>query len=83
VAWIYAAYFAVAWLLLLGVIIRPDHVSRPMLVLVTAIALATQVPLAVTLEADLHANTAGLGRESTASPCPRNWPKPFRCWPLR
>ena len=61
VAWIYAAYFAVAWLLLLGVIIRPDHVSRPMLVLVTAIALATQVPLAVTLETDLHANTAGLG----------------------
>ena len=61
VAWIYAAYFAVAWLLLLGVIIRPDHVSRPMLVLVTAIALATQVPLAVTLEADLHADTAGLG----------------------
>ena len=61
VAWIYAAYFAVAWLLLLGVIIRPDHVSRPMLLLVTAIALATQVPLAVTMEADLHANTAGLG----------------------
>jgi RsiW-degrading membrane proteinase PrsW (M82 family) len=61
VAWIYAAYFAVAWLLLLGVIIRPDHVSRAMLVLVTAIALATQVPLAVTLEADLHADTAGLG----------------------
>ena len=61
VAWIFAAYFAVAWLLLLGVIIRPDHVTRPMLVLVTAIALATQVPLAVTLEVDLHAETAGLG----------------------
>jgi RsiW-degrading membrane proteinase PrsW (M82 family) len=61
VAWIFAAYFAVAWLLLLGFIIRPEHVSRPVLVLVTAIALATQVPLAVTLEADLHANTAGLG----------------------
>ncbi len=61
VAWIYAAYFAVAWLLLLGVIIRPDHVSRPMLVLVTSIALATQVPLAITLEVDLHADTAGLG----------------------
>jgi RsiW-degrading membrane proteinase PrsW (M82 family) len=61
VAWIYAAYFALAWLLLLGVIIRPDHVSRPMLTLVTAIALATQVPLAVTLEVDLKANTAGLG----------------------
>jgi RsiW-degrading membrane proteinase PrsW (M82 family) len=61
VAWIFAAYFAVAWLLLLGLIIRPEHVSGPVLVLVTAIALATQVPLAVTLEADLHANTAGLG----------------------
>ena len=61
VAWIFAAYFAVAWLLLLGVIIRPAHVTRPMLVLVTAIALATQVPLAVTLEVDLHAETAGLG----------------------
>jgi RsiW-degrading membrane proteinase PrsW (M82 family) len=61
VAWIFAAYFAVAWLLLLGVIIRPDHVTRPMLVLVTVIALATQVPLAVTLEVDLHAETAGLG----------------------
>src|ERR1700749_829966 len=34
VAWIYAAYFAVAWLLLLGVIIRPDPVSRPVLILV-------------------------------------------------
>src|SRR6201996_3108677 len=61
VAWIYAAYFAAAWLLLLGVIIRPDHVSRLVLILVTAIALATQVPLAITLEVDLHANTAGLG----------------------
>src|ERR1700728_936204 len=61
VAWIYAAYFAVAWLLLLGVIIRPYYVSRLMLVLVTAIALATQVPLAITLEVDLHADTAGLG----------------------
>jgi RsiW-degrading membrane proteinase PrsW (M82 family) len=61
VAWIFAAYFAVAWLLLLGVIIRPEHVTRPMLVLVIAIALASQVPLAVTLEVDLHAQTAGLG----------------------
>ena len=61
VAWIFAAYFAVAWLLLLGVIIRPEHVTRPMLVLVTVIALATQVPLAVMLEVDLHAETAGLG----------------------
>ena len=61
VAWIFAAYFAVAWLLLLGVIIRPEHVTRPMLVLVTAIALATQVPLAVTLEVELHGSTADLG----------------------
>jgi RsiW-degrading membrane proteinase PrsW (M82 family) len=61
VAWIFAAYFGIAWLLLLGVIIRPGQVTRPMLVLVTAIALATQVPLAITLESDLHASTTGLG----------------------
>src|SRR5579864_3332233 len=61
VAWIFAAYFAAAWLLLLGVIIRPDHVTRPMLLLVTVVALATQVPLAVTLEADLHASNTSLG----------------------
>jgi RsiW-degrading membrane proteinase PrsW (M82 family) len=60
-AWVFAAYFAIAWLLLLGIIIRPEQVTRPMLVLVTAVALATQVPLAVTLEVDLHAQTAGLG----------------------
>ena len=32
VAWIFAAYFAVAWVLLLGVIIRPEHVTRLMIV---------------------------------------------------
>ncbi|HEY1914176.1 MAG TPA: PrsW family glutamic-type intramembrane protease [Streptosporangiaceae bacterium] len=61
VAWIFAAYFAVAWLLLLGVIIQPGHVTRLMLVVVTAISLVTQVPLAITLEVDLHASNASLG----------------------
>jgi RsiW-degrading membrane proteinase PrsW (M82 family) len=61
VAWIFAAYFAVAWLLLLGVIIRPEHVTRPMLIVVTVIALVTQVPLAVALEVALHAGNVGLG----------------------
>jgi RsiW-degrading membrane proteinase PrsW (M82 family) len=60
VAWIFAAYFAIAWLLLLGVIIRPEHVTRPMLVVLTVIALVTQVPLAVTLETALHGSTANL-----------------------
>jgi RsiW-degrading membrane proteinase PrsW (M82 family) len=61
VAWIFAAYFAVAWLLLLGVIIRPEHVTRPMLIVVTVIALVTQVPLAVALEVALHAGNTSLG----------------------
>jgi RsiW-degrading membrane proteinase PrsW (M82 family) len=60
VAWIFAAYFAIAWLLLLGVIIRPDHVTRTMLVVVTAIALATEAPLAIALETALHGSTASL-----------------------
>jgi RsiW-degrading membrane proteinase PrsW (M82 family) len=62
VAWIFAAYFALAWLLLLGVIVRPEHVSRPMLVVVTAIALVTEVPLAVALETALHVSDVSLGR---------------------
>jgi RsiW-degrading membrane proteinase PrsW (M82 family) len=60
VAWIFAAYFAIAWLLLLGVIIRPEHVTRTMLIVVTVIALATQVPLAVALETALHGTTSSL-----------------------
>jgi len=60
VAWIFAAYFAVAWMLLLGVIIRPEHVTRPMLVVLTGIALVTQVPLAVALEIALHDRTTDL-----------------------
>ena len=59
-AWIFAAYFAVAWLLLLGVIIRPMHVTRLMLLLVTVFALLTEVPLAVALETSLHATNASL-----------------------
>ena len=59
-AWIFAAYFAVAWLLLLGVIIRPMHVTRLMLLLVTVLALLTEVPLAVALETSLHATSASL-----------------------
>ena len=61
VAWIFAAYFAIAWLLLLGVIIRPEHVTRPMLIVVTVIALVTEVPLAVALEVELHAGNTSLG----------------------
>jgi RsiW-degrading membrane proteinase PrsW (M82 family) len=75
VAWIFAAYFAVAWLLLLGVIIRPDHVTRPMLIVVTAIALATQVPLALALETALHASTVSLGHSIFAIGLPEELAK--------
>jgi hypothetical protein len=79
VAWIFAAYFAAAWLLL-GVIIRREQVTRPMLVLVTAIALATQVPL----EVDLHADTAGLGPSIYSVGLPGElWPRPSRWWRSR
>jgi RsiW-degrading membrane proteinase PrsW (M82 family) len=60
-AWIFAAYFAVAWLLLLGVIVQPMHVTRPMLALVVVIALATQVPLAIVLESALRSTDATVG----------------------
>jgi RsiW-degrading membrane proteinase PrsW (M82 family) len=60
-AWIFAAYFALAWLLLLGVIVRPDYVTRPMLAVVVVIALATEVPLAIVLESALHSSDTTLG----------------------
>ena len=60
VAWIFAAYFAVAWLLLLGVIVRPAHVTRMMLAVIIVTALITQVPLAVALETALHESNANL-----------------------
>jgi RsiW-degrading membrane proteinase PrsW (M82 family) len=49
-AWLYAAYFAFAWLLLIGVIVRPAAVTRQLLVLVVVISLVTQVPLALAIE---------------------------------
>ena len=60
VAWIFAAYFALAWLLLLGVIVRPEHVTRPMLALIIVTALLTEIPLAVALESALHDSNASL-----------------------
>ena len=60
IAWIFAAYFAVAWLLLLGVIIRPQHVSRAMLAAIAVIGIVTQTPIAIFLETQLHSNTTSL-----------------------
>jgi RsiW-degrading membrane proteinase PrsW (M82 family) len=59
-AWIYAYYFAVAWLLLLGVVVRPQHVSRSMLLTVAAIGVVTQVPIALWLEDALHSSNGNL-----------------------
>lgn len=59
-AWLYAAYFAIAWLLLIGVIVRPAHVTRQLLILVVVIALVTQVPLALAIEKANPTNFASL-----------------------
>jgi RsiW-degrading membrane proteinase PrsW (M82 family) len=60
IAWIFAAYFAVAWLLLLGVIVRPQHVTRAMLAAVAVVGIVTQAPTAIFLETRLHSNTGSL-----------------------
>ena len=60
IAWIFAVYFAVAWLLLLGVIVRPQHVSRAMLAAVAVVGIITQAPTAIFLETKLHSNTSSL-----------------------
>ncbi|HTX25980.1 MAG TPA: PrsW family glutamic-type intramembrane protease [Streptosporangiaceae bacterium] len=58
--WIFAYYFAIAWMLLLGVIVRPQHVSRAMLAVVAVVGIVTQVPIAVWLEMHLHDTSATL-----------------------
>jgi RsiW-degrading membrane proteinase PrsW (M82 family) len=60
VAWIFAVYFAVAWLLLLGVIVRPQHVTRSMLATIAVIGIVTQAPTAIFLETRLHSSTGNL-----------------------
>ena len=59
-AWILAAYFALAWLLLIYVIVRPAGISMLLLIVVVAIALVTQVPLAISLEDALHSGNSNL-----------------------
>ncbi len=59
-SWLFAAYFAVAWLLLIGVIVRPALVTRELLFVVVVLALVTEVPLAVALESALHATNTNL-----------------------
>jgi len=60
IAWIFAVYFAAAWLLLLGVIVRPQHVTRAMLAAIAVIGIVTQTPTAIFLETHLHAGTGSL-----------------------
>ena len=59
-AWILAAYFALAWLLLIYVIVRPAGISMLLLTVVVAVALVTQVPLAISLEDALHSGNSNL-----------------------
>ena len=59
-SWLFAFYFAVAWLLLIGAIVRPALVTRELLFVVVVLALVTEIPLAVALESALHATNANL-----------------------
>ena len=59
-SWLFAAYFAIAWLLLIGVLVRPAQVTKQMLLLVVVVALVTQIPLAVALEDFLHSSSSNL-----------------------
>jgi RsiW-degrading membrane proteinase PrsW (M82 family) len=59
-AWIFAYYFAIGWLLLLTIVVRPQHVTRSMLAAVAGIGIVTQVPIALWLEDHLHFSTTNL-----------------------
>ena len=59
-AWILAAYFALAWLLLIAVVVRPATISLLLLLAVIAISVVTEVPLAIWLEKALHSGTSNI-----------------------
>ena len=59
-AWILAAYFALAWLLLIAVVVRPATISLLLLLAVIAVSVVTQVPLALWLESVLHSGTSNI-----------------------
>jgi RsiW-degrading membrane proteinase PrsW (M82 family) len=56
-SWVFAVYFACAWLLVLWISVRPPMVRPLMLAEVAAIGLVLEAPIAVFLERTLHAGT--------------------------
>jgi RsiW-degrading membrane proteinase PrsW (M82 family) len=56
-AWVFAVYFASAWLLVLWIAVRPPLVKPLMLAEVAAIGLVLEAPLAVWLETSLNSQT--------------------------
>src|SRR5450755_1981703 len=56
-AWVFAGFFAVAWLLLLFVIVRPQNITAGPLALVVILGLIVEFPLAIALETMSGGNT--------------------------
>lgn len=59
-SWIFAVYFASAWLLVLWISVRPPMVKPLMLAEIAAIGLVLEAPIAVFLERTLHAGTGNI-----------------------
>lgn len=59
-AWILAGYFALAWLLLISVVVRPTRTSFLLLLAVVAISVVVEAPLAILLETVLHSGTSNI-----------------------
>ena len=59
-AWILAGYFALAWLLLIAVVVRPATISLLLLLAVIAVSVAAEVPSAIWLEKLLHGGTSNI-----------------------
>ena len=56
-AWVFAGFFAVAWLLLLFVIVRPQNITVGPLAVVVVLGLIVETPLAIALETMSGGNT--------------------------
>jgi len=59
-AWVFAGFFAVAWLLLLFVIVRPQNITAGPLAVVVVLGLIVEAPLAIALESASGASTSNI-----------------------
>ena len=78
-AWVFAGFFAVAWLLLLFAIVRPQHITAGPLAVVVVLGLIVEAPLASPWRVHRAPARATFSPASSRSAFRKSCPRWFRC----